>query len=382
VPKVLLLTASFGEGHNQAARAVAEALERDGVTVKLVDYTEWLHPALRSFAKFSLMQGVQKVPTLYGFFYRSMSRIQPSSSIQKQLNHLGITHMKECLGSFQPNVVASTFPTPNGVMSELRAIGFTNVPNAAILTDYTAHGQWVHEYTDLYFVAADGVKRELLARGVSDSKIVQTGIPIRSRFEDGSVQRLLSERQVLRSSYGLRSDVPVLLVMGGGAGLLADVPEWEQVIRRTSAQVVVICGRNQRLYRRLQHLHSDRVRILGFTTRVPEWMAMSDLIVTKPGGITVTEALAMDLPMLLYRPVPGQEEGNARFVVETGSAYVANDVRTAERFIDSMVLNPAELQRMRSRVQQQPVRGAANRIAVALHRLACGEKIVDTALQV
>ncbi|OFW77695.1 MAG: hypothetical protein A2201_00145 [Alicyclobacillus sp. RIFOXYA1_FULL_53_8] len=115
---------------------------------------------------------------------------------------------------------------------------------------------------------------------------------------------------------------------------------------------------------------------------MPEWMAMSDLIVTKPGGITVTEALAMDLPMLLYRPIPGQEEGNARFVVETGAAYLAYDVRTAERFIDSVVQSPSELHRMRSRVQQHHVRGAADRIAVALHKLARGEKIVDTALQV
>lgn len=382
MPRVLLLTASFGEGHNQAARAVAEALERDGVTVKLVDYTEWLHPALRSFAKFSLMQGVQKVPTLYGLFYRSMSRIQPSSSIQKQLNHLGIEHMKACLNSFSPDVVASTFPTPTGVLSELRGLGITTVPNTAILTDYTAHGQWVHESTDIYFVAAESVKRELLQRGVPSSKVLVTGIPIRSKFDDLTVKRLLAEREGLRSSHGFKSGTPLVLIMGGGAGLLADVPAWESMIKRTQAQVAVICGRNPRLYKRLQHLHSNRVRILGYTNRVAEWMAMSDLIVTKPGGITVTEALAMELPMLLYRPIPGQEEGNATFMMKMGAAHLASDVKAAEQFIDQVVADPGQLQVMRNHVKEHRVRGAAERISDLLHRLARGEQVKGSTVRV
>lgn len=382
MPKVLLLTASFGEGHNQAARAVAEALERDGVTVKVVDYTDWLHPALRSFAKFSLMQGVQKVPTLYGLFYRSMSRIQPSSSIQKQLNHLGMTHMKECLSSFEPDAVASTFPTPTGVLSELRGLGVTKVPNAAILTDYTAHGQWVHEHTDVYFVAAESVKRELLQRHVPASKILVTGIPVRSKFDDLTVRHLLAEREGLRLSHGFKPETPLILLMGGGAGLLADVPEWEDLIGRTEAQVAVICGRNTRLYKRLQHLHSDRVRILGYTNRVAEWMAMSDLIVTKPGGITVTEALAMELPMLLFRPIPGQEEGNAEFMVRIGAAHLAADVKAAEDFIKRVVGDPSQLQVMRNHVKEHDVRGAAERISNLLHRLARGEQVTELKVRV
>ncbi|MCF8563432.1 glycosyltransferase [Alicyclobacillus tolerans] len=382
MPKVLLLTASFGEGHNQAARAVAEALERRGVVVKLVDYTEWLHPALRSFAKFSLIQGVKKVPTLYGLFYRSMSRIQPSSSIQKQLNHLGMAHMQQFLKAFRPDVVASTFPTPNGVMSELRATGFTNVPIAAILTDYTAHGQWIHEYTDLYFVATESVKQELMDHGVSPSRIVVSGIPIRSAFNDDAVQTLLQGRKDLRLNQGLRHDLPLILIMGGGAGVLADVSSWESAIRRSKAQFVVICGRNERLYRRLQPLESARVKVLGYTTKVPEWMAMADLIVTKAGGITVTEALAMELPMLVFRPIPGQEEDNASFVLNLGAAHLAQDSKTAHAFIEQCVKDPTVLTDMKSRIQRHKVRGGAERIASVLHQMARGEAVPSPALRV
>ena len=370
VSKILLLTASFGDGHNQAAYAVAEALERYGAAVKVVDYVEWLHPAIKSFAKFSLMQGVQKVPVLYGLFYRSMSRIEPSSSIQRQLNHLGMSKLRRCLQSFDPDIVASTFPTPTGVMSELLASGLTNRPNVAIVTDYTAHRQWVHDHVDAYFVASDSVKRELVSYGVHASRIEVTGIPILSKFSDCATAQLLEQRGFLRQKQGLHPSQPLITLMGGGGGLLGDIAAWESLIQKTRAQFCIICGRNERLYRRLLPLASERVRILGYTNAVDEWMAMSDLIITKAGGITVTEAFAMELPMLLYRPIPGQEERNARYALQTGAASLAYDVRTAAQFLQSVVDDPETLQRMRAACRQQRLRGGATRIAKTVFRMA------------
>lgn len=369
--KVLLLTASFGDGHNQAAYAVREALERRGLSVRVVDYVEWLHPAVRSFAKFSLLQGVQKVPKLYGLFYRSMSRIEPSSSLQRQLNHFGISHMKQYLRAYDPDVVVSTFPTPTGVLSELRGTGFTQVPNLAIVTDYTAHRQWIQEHTDLYFVATESVKREMVSYGVEPSRVEVTGIPIRSAFDESSAGHLLMQRVDLRHRHGLSTELPLVLMMGGGAGLLGDVSAWEHVVKRVDAQFCFICGHNERLRRRLQVLKSNRVIILGYTHEVDQWMAMSDMIVGKAGGMTVTEALAMELPMLLYRPIPGQEERNARFSVQIGAAQLAYDFRTAARLLAQAVENPGQLERMREAARKVNVRGGADRIADHVMRL-CG----------
>ncbi|MCL6548668.1 MAG: glycosyltransferase [Alicyclobacillus sp.] len=366
--KILLLTASFGDGHNQAAQAVREALEAQGCHARLVDFVDWLHPAVRSFAKFSLVQGVQKIPALYGLFYRSMSRIQPSSSLQRQLNQLGMPHMKRYLRSFDPDAVVSTFPLPNGVMSELRASGFTNIPNVTIITDYTAHRQWIHEHTDLYFVAAEPVKSELLAAGVPAERVRVTGIPVRSQFDEPAVQRLLANRDRLRLERGLDPARPLILMMGGGAGLLGDVSDWESVVLESSAQFCIICGRNERLWRRLQAIASDRVRVLGYTHDVHEWMAMADLLITKAGGITVTEAFAMELPMLLYRPIPGQEAENARYAVEAGAAEVAYDVRTAVGLLSAIASDPGRLRRMKDAASRQKVPGAAAAIALELMR--------------
>ncbi|MBX5436798.1 MAG: glycosyltransferase [Alicyclobacillaceae bacterium] len=366
--RILLLTASFGDGHNQAAEAVREALAAKGVDARLVDFVEWLHPAVRSFAKFSLVQGVQRIPALYGLFYRSMSRIQPSSSLQRQLNQLGMSHMKRCLRAFDPDAVVCTFPTPNGVMSELRASGFTNIPNVTIITDYTAHRQWVHENTDLYFVATDSVKEELVAAGVGPVNVCVTGIPLRRAFAEREVRSLLANREQLREQRRLDPRRPLILMMGGGAGLLGDVSDWEPVVLQSDAQFAIICGRNERLRRRLGPLASDRVRVMGYANDVHEWMAMADIIITKAGGITVTEAFAMELPMLLYRPIPGQEAANARFAAAAGAAEVAYDVRTAVRLLSSLVAHPERLRRMREAARRQKVPGATEAIASRLLR--------------
>lgn len=378
VSKVLLLTASLGDGHNQAARAIQEVLERQSITARVIDYMEWLHPAVRSFAKFTLLQGVQKTPALYGLFYRSTLRIRPDSSLQRRLNHWGIAHMKRTLKSFNPDLVVGTFPVPLGLMSELRAEGHSKIPTMAIVTDYTAHPQWIHDHTDMYCVASDTVRREFLAYGLSPEKIKVTGIPVRSKFNDVEVRRLLDRRNETRKKLGVPVDAPLVLLMTGGAGILSDVSGWEQIIQRTKAQFCVICGRNERLYRRLRPLQSDRVRVLGFTENINEWMSISDLGISKAGGLTVTEALAMELPMLLYRPIPGQERRNARFMIQTGAAIHADDEKSAERILASLVQDLERLTRMRAAARAQHISDGAQHIAEAIGSALVTRSLVST----
>lgn len=369
--KVLLVTASYGEGHNQAAHAVAEALEALGATPRIVDYTDWLHPAVRSLTKFTLLQGVQKVPSLYGLFYRSMSHIKPSSTFQRQIHHLGMPQLKAFLRSWNPDVVASTFPSPTGVVSELRRAGLTDVANAAIVTDYAFNGQWLAENVDGYFVPVDSAKDGFVQHGVSEHLIEVSGIPVRRRFSDEQARKLLQNRMQLRQEQELSTDQPLFLIMGGGAGLLGDPATWQHLVKRTNAQFVIICGNNLHLRKLFAPLASERVRVLGYVTNVEEWMAMADLIVTKAGGVTVTESLAMELPMLIYRPIPGQEVANARFATDSGVAELATNLTEAEAFLQLAVQERTCLDRMRSAARRQSsVRSAATRIATSLIEMA------------
>lgn len=377
--KVLILTASFGDGHNQAAYAVQEALERSGIVTKVVDYVEWLNPVVRSFAKFSLTQGVKRVPRLYGLFYRSMAKIEPSSAFQKQLSHLGLPQMRRYMKSYEPDIVASTFPTAMGVMSELRAKGLTNARNVAIVTDYTAHRLWVNDHADKYFVASEAVSKELVAFGVPHNMIEITGIPLRQKFSRESAQQILSERDVLKRQENFDPEKPVVLLMGGGSGILTDVSEWENCIRRSDAQFMIVCGYNERLYKRLEHLQSARVRVFGFCQNIHDLMGMADVMISKPGGLTLTECLAMELPILIYRPIPGQEERNAEYALSTGAAVLVRSVEEAAKFLKNIRTNPEKLQNMRlaARIQSTRIHDAASQIADSMQKLICKNSFVS-----
>jgi processive 1,2-diacylglycerol beta-glucosyltransferase len=357
VSKVLILTASFGDGHNQVAYAVQEALDKRGATTKVVDYLEWINPILRKFTKVGLVQSVKKLPALYGAFYRYMASPR-SSPLNRQLNHLGQAKMRICLEEFAPDIIACTFPTPLGVISELRAEGFTSIPVAAILTDYAAHRQWAHENTDMYFTATEEVKIELTSFGVARDKIVVTGIPVRSIFS------LPMHRNMLRQKHKLNINQPLALIMGGGDGLFTS--DCETIVTHENAQFVIVCGRNQRLYKRMQRLESERIKVLGYVKNIHEWMAMSDVTITKAGGITVTEAMSMGLPMLLLNSIPGQEEKNAEYAVKSGAAILVHDVYSVLDFLDVIERTPSRLHVMseaaRSTVHQESAQLVATRL--------------------
>lgn len=366
--KVLLLTASFGDGHIQAANALKEALCHEGWIVKMVDYLDWFHPTIKTFAKLSLVQGVQRAPKLYGMFYQAMSSLPPSSQIQKSLNHMGVKKLMQCLESFNPDVVVSTFPTPNGVMSALRADGLTSIPNVAVLTDYTAHGQWIHAHTDMYFVANDTVKEELMVQGVPSEKIRVSGIPLRQKFIMTKGE-LFNRRQYLRRKHGLGQDTPLVLMMGGGCGVLGNPSNWEHLMGQPDVQFAVICGHNRRIQRQFQRISSTHTHVLGYIDEVDEWMAMSDLVVTKAGGITVTESLAMELPMVLFGSIPGQEERNAIFATQSGAAVRANSFAGVEHWITTLMSNRKSLGQMRLAARACKVQDATRDITQSLSHL-------------
>ena len=347
--RLLILSASYGEGHQQAALAVRDALmeENPDLDLQIVDYLEMVHPMLNSVARYCYMKSVRFAPALYGLFYKGTSRIAPSSLIQRRLNHLGYEDLAEYLSTYKPDVILSTFPTPAGVVSMLKEQGLIDIPAATVITDHAIHSQWIHHYTDHYFVGSEHVKRGLMIRGVDERRISVTGIPVRPAF------LAANNRAEVRAKLGLEDDYPTLLIMGGAYGVLGDIvqicEELFQSDRR--AQLIVVCGRNEKLRQTIEQLSKDAknpVWVFGFTREVHELMAVSDLIVTKAGGLTISEALAMELPMLLYRPIPGQETQNATFLVKSRVAVLARTRRQVLGHIDRLLRDDGtRLRRMR-----------------------------------
>ncbi|UOF91590.1 1,2-diacylglycerol 3-glucosyltransferase [Fodinisporobacter ferrooxydans] len=336
--RVLILSSSYGEGHTQASIAIQSAFQTiaPDTQIRIDDFMEMTHPVLNSLTRYCYFQSIRYAPKLYGAFYKSTRSIKPDSLFQKQLNQLGSRTLKDFLQDYQPDIVIATFPTPAGVVSGLKERGVTNVPLVTVITDHAVHSQWLHSQTDLYLVGSDYVQKGMIQRGIAEDKIAVTGIPIRPNFNQ------TIETQEARKRLGLRQELPTLLIMGGAYGIMGDIGSLcEELFQFPKPlQIVVICGKNEKLKQQLesslqtkQPIGKNAIHIHGFVETIHDFMAAADLILTKPGGLTVTECLAMELPMLLYRPIPGQEQQNADFLIQSNVAVLAN---TKMEAIDSV----------------------------------------------
>ena len=322
--RILILSSDFGEGHQQVAEAVRQVLAAHygDVECQIVNIVEHLHPRLHLFSRTMFLQAVQKMPTLYGYLYRKTYNAKASSYIMNELTSIGLKRLERLLHELQPDIVVSTFPFSSGAVSLLRKQGVTNVPLVTIITDHTIHQAWIHPETDLYLVGSEGVKEGLIKSGVPTERVQVTGLPLRIAFD-----AQLSKYD-LRMRYGLSPNIPTLTILGGGYGMFG-----EDLLNRTlfdnldfPFQLIVLCGHNEKLRADLEReLQGSRHRVIikGYVNNMQEWMAMSDLIITKPGGVTTAEAMALEIPMLLYKPIPGQEEDNLRYLTHAGVAEAA-----------------------------------------------------------
>jgi processive 1,2-diacylglycerol beta-glucosyltransferase len=227
------------------------------------------------------------------------------------------------LKRFEPDAVLCTHYLPLDTLAYLRKKGDGPRPfSVSIVTDFEAHALWMEPCVDLYCVAAEETKARLLARGATAADIVATGIPISARFASKP------DPKAVRKVMGLRDDLPILLVPSGGFGM-GPVAQILSELDRVSMvfQTVVVTGRNEELRRELAA--QDRkhpTRVLGYASNMHELMSISDLIITKPGGLTTSEALAMGKPLFIINPIPGQEAANSDFLLERGAAAKVNRV--------------------------------------------------------
>jgi len=345
---VLLLTAPFGGGHLHAAIAVEQAVRRyfPEVKVSLLDFFKEISPWLAGSANSLYLATIRYKPELYGSFYNYVNRLPHESSLQKKMNRFGLSKCAELLWDIQPQVVVSFYPTSSQVVGELKGKGQFDGKLVTVITDYIVNRQWIHPLTDLYLVAADEVKNELIACGVPGDNIKVTGIPISLEFAQEK------NKNVLLKNKGLDPNIPLLLICCGAFGVNSSIDKLckEVASYKDPIQTVVISGRNTRLQQRLATIAKDAIQpfyVYGYVKDMAEWMGMADLIVSKSGGLTVSEALASELPMVITPPIPGQEAFNAQFLVNNGAAVSCEDYSHISKVIFHLLKNPLELQKMR-----------------------------------
>jgi processive 1,2-diacylglycerol beta-glucosyltransferase len=323
--KFLILTAAFGTGHNQVAEALEEAATREGNTAEVYDWMASGFPALSSVLTRGFLQLLSTAPSLYRMAYSRAEFPGPVDGFKHTtlgaIGRLLWPKLALLMARVQPDVILCTHPFPLGVMTILRRRYQFQAPVMGVLTDFASHSFWIHEGVNQYYVASQKMVATMVAQGVAPHRVHATGIPIRETFAEPP------NREDAAITLGLDPKRPTVLLMGGGLGM---GPMREMVTEACKVslplQVLVVTGHNQRLYEELQTLAarlagtSITLRLFGYVPYIHTLMAASDLLVTKAGAVTASEALAMGLPMLLLHPIPGHEERNQSALVATGAA--------------------------------------------------------------
>jgi processive 1,2-diacylglycerol beta-glucosyltransferase len=330
--KLLVLYASYGDGHIQVSRALQERFESEGCDVVLVDLFAEAYPLLNEFTKYIYIKSYTLFPKLYGWSYYSTREMRNDTLFSAWFHSWGMSKLKEVLRREQPDGVVNTFPML--AMPELRKKSGVAMPIFTVITDYVLHWRWLHPLIDRYYVATDDLKAQMIEAGVAEHRIQATGIPLKSAF------RPMERTPTLYEKYGLDKTKRTVLIMAGSYGVLQGLKDvCASLADLPQVQLMVVCGKNTSLYESMQGSMSDRsnIRIFGFMKEMHELMSLADTMVTKPGGITLTESIQCALPVVLFRPVPGQERDNAEYLSSKGAACIANDEVTLTEQIEAML---------------------------------------------
>lgn len=355
--KVIIFYASYGGGHLSAARSIKENMETnyEDIDVKLIDCMEYVNKTVNKITTKAYSEMAKKAPKTWGRVYWK-SQKGPLAQISTTSNKILSIKLYKLLKDFEPNLIVSTHPFGSQMCAYLKKHGKLNAKIATVMTDYAPHDQWLvfNKYVDYYFVSHDGMKKELHEKGIPNEKIFATGIPLSNKF------LLKYDKPTILKSFGLSPDKKTVLFFGGGEFGLGKTQTFKIfksfVECPENIQIVAISGKNQKMKEAFENLveslnKKDSVKILEYTNQVPELMSISDLVVTKPGGLTTTESLASGLPIVVINPIPGQEEENASYLEKNKVAIWLKKDDNVEAILKDLFSNPEKMQEMKIRAR-------------------------------
>jgi processive 1,2-diacylglycerol beta-glucosyltransferase len=369
VKKILLLSVSAGAGHMRAAEAIRAFAAEDEAKIEAthLDVMNFVPAGFRKIYTDFYINLVNKYPTTWGYLYQVTNEAEPDSFMQRmrrQVERLNTRALLKEIAALKPDAIVCTHFLPAEILANAIRKAKLNCPVWVQVTDFDLHRLWVQENMAGYFAANDEVAFRMRAQGIAAAHIHVTGIPIMPAFGQAL------DRATCANEYGLDPKRTTILLMGGGAGLGSmDTIASRLLALRDDFQLIVMAGKNAAALAALQTLaqaYPDRLVPQGFTDKVERLMACADLVITKPGGLTSSECLAMGLPMIVNSPIPGQEERNADFLLEQGVALKAFDSITLEYRVGYLLAHPEKLVDMRRNAQALGRPDAAKQVLAAV----------------
>ena len=366
--KILIFYASYGGGHLNAAKSINDYIINNypNNDVELIDCMKYVNKTIEKLTTAAYREMAKKAPWAWGKIY-SDSQKGPLAHLSSRSNKIMAIKLLRLLREKQPDIIISTHPFGSQMCSYLKRKNKITAKIATIMTDFSPHDQWLvgHKFTDYFFVANNKMKNYLISKEIAENKVFVTGIPISNRF-----LKTYNKKEIL-DTYNLSEDKFTVLFFGGGEfglGKTKTAEIFESFVQESlkeKIQIIAIAGKNPKMKASFKEIVSkysvnttttnttnttditNNVKILEFTNQVPELMSISDLVVTKPGGLTTSESLASHLPMLIINPIPGQEEENAEFLEDKGIAIWLRKNDDSKLIIENLLADSQKLNLMK-----------------------------------
>ena len=362
--KILILSASIGSGHTKAAETIQLGIRNEelGIEVRVVDFMAKEISTLNWLTKKFYLAALKFIPDLYDRIYKFADGKKVGVSARFLSSALMYLPFARLLNKFRPDVVICTHPFPESAAALWKFLHAKSAKNfllATVLTDYSLHEIWIYGEVDVYFVATEEMKLKLATNCRAGQKIFATGIPIDEKFS--SAQKISDSTRT------------TILIMGGGLGL-GSIEETLLELDKISLplKILVVAGQNENLLARLKKLRmSHEVEILGYVSEIYKLMAAADLLITKPGALTMTEAFAAGLPLILHAPIPGPEFLNAAYAVSHGAAIEVGDKKISS-VVEELLHEPARLAEMKICAKKISRPSAAKEIVNRIKNLFSG----------
>jgi len=344
--RFLLMYLTRNSGHHRASRAIAQSIRALDPLAQIVsvDAFRFSSPFVRWAISRSYLSLIRHQPDIWEYLYDNPAVHRQVKHLQALLHRYQASKVASLLDTVKPDAIACTQAYPCGVLADFKKHHALDLPLVGVLTDYAPHLYWFHDKVDAYIVPSEQVKHRFLTQRVESERVKVLGIPIDPTFHEPT------DREATARRFGLDLAKPILLIMGGGSGFgqLRDILQHLDILPYP-CQLLVMAGTNRSLLtwiatHRFRHL----VRAIGYTTDVPQLMDVATLLVSKPGGLTTSEALAKRLPLVIVNPIPGQEAYNARFLLSEGAAVSAS-LDTVRQTVRDLLDNPDRLDAIRTR---------------------------------
>lgn len=350
--KAMILSITAGQGHHAAAKSIAEAFHNHGATVKVVDVYKQIDKNLSDAVNKGYLLSMKHIPKAYRALYELVdSKTEPATKYAPRnvANFLLSIKFEKFIEEFDPDVIVCTHVFAAHIINELkRREKLVDIPTIGIVTDYTIHPFW-EDVTNIEYIE---IPSELLTpraemKNISKSRLLPFGIPIQQKFFNRTA------KEYARKLFDIPPDSKVILVMGGSMGY-GNVPEIIDGILKfdPTCTVIAVCGKNKRQYNKLVSASYDNnVKVFGFTDKVDILMDAADCIVTKPGGLTISEAIAKNLPMIFINPIPGQEDRNQEFFLNRGLVIAVTKTFTIEEALYFLFSEPGRLDSIKNQLE-------------------------------